>query len=403
MYSKTAYSLINCRALSSLFNQIRGDMSATGSTAQEMPRFVRRTQLGAQEYRTNFRQLDCEVISALISEEATRVTSQMSKIYLCLINAPVELWERDGVLRFTGCEREGKWQTAWEQLVELAGVASATARKALAWMSEQAIIGYYAGKNGVGIRIFINRATSSIAHKPEASQKILHLVQASSNAPRTSQNEAAFNDSFAVLETLDTDFNSRAPKNGADSRPMDKISSDLTRHTSANQLSSDRQCNTLSQAPGVLALDEIVTRLRAELEPTMQTAARNAAAREHERTREWLENKGLPKAARVAQHEAYNVLRKYGVISESARSSRSHAEVGRSGYVPPEPHPLTDDEIADLAEACIAMLETRGHSIDLTLSEMSTEAGGYLLPEDAPRVRDKASALLSASNSREGK
>ena len=86
-------------------------MSATGSAAQA-PRFVRRTQLNAQEYRTNFRQIDCEVISALISEEATKVTFQMSKIYLCLINAPVELWGRDGVLRFTGCEREGKWQQA---------------------------------------------------------------------------------------------------------------------------------------------------------------------------------------------------------------------------------------------------------------------------------------------------
>ena len=378
-------------------------MSATGSAAQEAPRFVRRTQLNAQEYRTNFRQLDCEVISALISEEATRVTSQMSKIYLCLINAPVELWERDGVLRFTGCEREGKWQTAWEQLVELAGVASATARKALAWMSEQAIIGYYAGKNGVGIRIFINRAASSIAHKPEAGQKILRLVQASSSTPRTSQNEAAFNDSFAVLETLDTDINSRAPQDGADNTMVDKISSAPPRPISTNQLSSTRPCNTTAQTPGVFALDEIVTRLRAELEPAMQSAARNAAAQEHERTREWLENRGLPKAARVAQHEAYNVLRKYGVISESARSSSTHAEVGRSDYIPPEPHPLTNDEIAGLAEACIAMLETKGQSIDLTLSEMSVEAGGYLLPDDAPRVRDHANALLSASNSREGK
>jgi hypothetical protein len=377
-------------------------MSATGSVAQA-PRFIRRTQLGSQEYRTNFRQLDCEVISALISEESNKVTSQMSKIYLCLINAPVELWERDGVLRFTGCEREGKWQTAWEQLVELAGVASATARKALAWMSEQAIIGYYAGKNGVGIRIFINRAASSIAHKPEGGQKILRLVQASSSAPRTSPNEAAFNDSFAVLETLDTDFNSRAPKNGADSTTVDKISSDSTGLTLANQLSSTRPNSTMSQTPSVLALDEIVTRLKAELEPAMQAAARNAAAREHERTREWLENRGLPKAARVAQHEAYNVLRKYGVISESARSSRAHAEVGRSDYVPPEPHPLTDDEIADLAEACLAMFETKGQFIELTLSEMSVEAGGYLLPDDAGRVRDRANALLSAGNSREEK
>jgi hypothetical protein len=403
VYSKTVYSLINCRALSSLFNQTRGDMSASAESAALVPRFVRRTQLGSQEYRTNFRQIDCEVISALISDEATHVTSQMSKIYLCLINAPAELWERDGVLRLTGCEREGKWQTAWEQLVELAGVASATARKALAWMSEQAIIGYYAGKNGVGIRIFINRAASSIARKPEAGQKILRLVQASSSNPRTSPNEVAFNDSFAVLETLDIDINPRAPKNGADNTTVDKIASDPNRPTLANQLSSARPCNTMAQTPSVLALDEIVTRLKAELEPTVQTAAQNAAAREHERTREWLENRGLPKAARVAQHEAYNVLRKYGLVSESARNSHAHAEVGRSGYVPPKPHLLTDEEIAGLAEDCVAMLETKGQSIDLTLSEMSVEAGGYLLPDDAPRVREKANSLLAASGGKEGK
>jgi hypothetical protein len=34
---------------------------------------------------------------------------------------------------------------------------------------------------------------------------------------------------------------------------------------------------------------------------------------------------------------------------------------------------------------------------------MSTEAGGFLLPEDAPRIREKANSLLSERNSREGK
>ena len=135
----------------------------------------------------------------------------------------------------------------------------------------------------------------------------------------------------------------------------------------------------------------------------MQAAARKAAAHEHERTRVWLESRGLPKAARVAQNEAYNVLRKYGVISETARSARALAGVGRSDFTPPEPHLLTQEEIAELAEACVAMLETKGQSIELTLSEMSTEAGGFLLPEDAPRVRDKANSSLSAGNSREGK
>jgi hypothetical protein len=103
----------------------------------------------------------------------------------------------------------------------------------------------------------------------------------------------------------------------------------------------------------------------------------------------------LPKAARVAQHEAYNVLRKYGVISENARNSRTHADIGRSDYTPPEPHLLTSREIDDLAGACVALLETKRQSIALTLSEMSAEAGGFLLPEDAPRVRAKAESLVS--------
>jgi hypothetical protein len=284
----------------------------------------------------------------------------------------------------------------------MTGVASATARKALIWMNEQAIIGYFAGKNGVGIRIFINRAASSVARKPLNGQKNLRLVQASPSAPRTSQNEAAFKDSYAVPEDLDTDINSRAPKNGADQERVFQTPSGPNPRAPVDRIPGARPYTAMPQTPDVFSLDEVVTRLRAELEPMIKTVAQNAAAREHERTREWLETKGLPKVARVAQHEAYNVLRKYGVISESARSSSAHAEVGRGGYTPPEPHTLTDDEVADLAGACVAMLETRGQSIDLTLSEMSTEAGGLLLPEDAPRVRERAQALLSAANNGEG-
>ena len=145
------------------------------------------------------------------------------------------------------------------------------------------------------------------------------------------------------------------------------------------------------------SIDEIVQRLKSELEPSLQTAARQAAQREHERTREWLEKRGLPKAARVAQHEAYNVLRTYGVISKSSRSPRSQSEVGRNSYAPPAPHPLSAEEVNDLAQACVAMLETQGQSIEITLSEMSSEAGGFLLPEDASRVREKAIFFLSAS------
>jgi len=138
-------------------------------------------------------------------------------------------------------------------------------------------------------------------------------------------------------------------------------------------------------------VEEIVSRLSRELEPSLQSAARRAAAQEHERTREWLESRGLPKAARVAQREAYNVLRKHGVIRDSAQASP--ADVGRS-YSTREHQQLSDGEVEELAQACVAMLEVKGQSVEVTLSEMSAEAGGFLLPEDAPRVRARAEALL---------
>jgi hypothetical protein len=287
--------------------------------------------------------------------------------------------------------------------VELTGVASATARKALDWMSKEGIIGYFAGRNGVGIRIFLNRAVSSIARRAGGSQKNLRLVQASSGAHHTSRNEVCFKDSFADLETLETDLNPRAPKNGADSKsrldeasPEPPVLTPTVRHSNVNP-----EVAPPTLTPAGFSLEEVITRLKAELEPTIHTAARQASAREHERTREWLEHRGLPKAARVAQHEAYNVLRKYGVISESTRSGRAHAEVGRNDSAVSLPRLLSREEIADMAGGCVALLETRGQPVELTLSEMSTEAGGFLLPEDACRVREQVNALLLVGNSKE--
>ena len=126
----------------------------------------------------------------------------------------------------------------------------------------------------------------------------------------------------------------------------------------------------------------------------LQSAARRAAAQEHERTREWLESRGLPKAARVAQREAYNVLRKYGVIRDRDTAQSAHADVGRGVPVGLERQPLSEIEVEELAQACVAMLEVQGQSVEVTLSEMSTAAGGFLLPEDAPRVRQKVETLL---------
>jgi len=348
--------------------------------ACEGQRFVRRTQLAPEEYRKNFHQIDCEVMAAITSAEADRITPLMSKIYLRLVNAPTKFWEREGVLRVEAEVREGKLLKAWAVLCELAGVSSATASKALRWMHEQGIIGYFSGKNGVGLRIFLNRAASSIGVRPGMKgKKILAFPPASNGRVAASANEAAFSDSFAVKESSDESIKSRAPKDSAD---------DDRRNQSA--LTPTRP-STLPT--GGASLDEVVKRLRVVLEPSLHAVARQAAAYEHERTRDWLEKKGLPKAARVAQHEAYNILRKHGVIGGAEGDPRTRGAVGRCVYERPEPQPLSEVEVAELAEACLAMLEAKGQSIEITLSEISNANGGFLLPEDVCRVRERAMTL----------
>ncbi len=341
------------------------------ANALPAPRFVRRTQLGPNEYRKNFRQVDSDAIEAVTSDEACRVTPLMSKIYLRLLNAPSGFWEREGVLRFGGELREEGNFTAWKSLCELAGVASATARKALLWMHEQGIIGYFAGKNGVGIRVFFNRAASSIGTRP-GGQKILEFPRTSNKARRASTDEVAFNDSFAVIEVSDENINPRAPEGGA-GRTV--------------------EVKTAAEGGGA-EVEEVVRRLGRELERSLEAAARQAAAREHERTREWLESKGLPKAARVAQKEAYNVLRRHGLFRNGAQTT--NADVGRARPAE-EPSRLSDGEVEEFAGACVALLEVKGQPVELTLAQMEADAGGFLPPADALRVRARVEALLRGS------
>jgi hypothetical protein len=374
------------------------------ATALEGPRFVRRTRLGPNEYRRNFHQIDHDVLAAVTSADADRVTPLMSKVYLRLVSAPPEFWEREGVLYFSAGEEGGRPVKASKVLYRLLGVASATAHKALGWMHEQGIIGYFAGKNGAGIRIFLNRASGSIGVRSAAAgKKILPFTRGSNEGWHGSADEPAFNDSFAVSEALETDLNPRAPKNGADTNSVDKSAHNPPPplSTKAYTACEGREVEALAQRHGAVSVDEVVARLKNELEPCVRSAATQAAAetaaREMARTREWFETKALPKAVRVAQHETYDLLRKHGIADERTRRVRAGLEVGRAAsdsYTPTVAHKLSPEEIRETAETCVALLETQGKSIDGTLSEISSEGGGWLLPEDAPRVREASLELL---------
>ena len=362
-------------------------------------RFVRRTTLSANEYRTNFRQVDRDAIELLTSSEARRVTHLMGTLYLTLIDAPPAYWERDGVLRFTGDDGEGRPQTAWRQLVRLLACGNTTAKKALDWMHAQGIIGYYAGKNGAGIRIFINRAAASIGRR--AGQKNLHLVHTPDQVVHTPAAGTPSNDSFAVSEVIETDLNRRAPQNGARTRPLGKFSSVPPQShspTTRTPPKPETKPTDASPAVGALSITQIVERLTSEFEPCVREitarVAAQSASREVERMRQWFETKALPKAIRVAQRETYDLLRKHGRIESRNSMENTVLDSRHAGD-----HPLSSarrlrpHEIRETAEVCIALLETQGKSTDVTLSEISSEAGGWLLPEDAPLVREAARSL----------
>lgn len=368
-------------------------------------RFIRKTELGPNEYRKRFRQIDDEIIAAITSPEADRVTPLMSKIYLRLVNAPDNYWEQKGVLRFEAEIREGKRLKGWIVLCELLSVSSATANKALTWMHKEGIIGYFSGKNGVGMRIFLNRAVSSIGIRPTpGGKKILDFSPASSGGARASQNETAFKETYGDLENSDIDNNYRAPKNGADNNQADKVSSDPSLFCAQDMQTTRAATKTIpSYAQGyrIPALDEIISQLKIELEPALRRAAVQAATREHERTREWLENRGIPKAARVAQREAFNVLRGQGLIKDSQRRTHAELMVGQHDHAPYKPRLLTSDGVKEVAEICVSMLEGHGQPINVTLAEISVESGGYLLAEDAPKVRELAERLARPMSQKE--
>ncbi len=342
-------------------------------------------------------------MAAVSSLEADQVTPLMSKIYLRIVNAPEKYWEREGVLRIEAEMKDEKMVKAWTVLCNLVGVASATASKALAWMHEQGIIGYFSGKNGVGLRIFLNRATSSIGVRTVSDRKnFLPFSPASRGEPHASPNEPAFNDSFAVLDDLELSLNPRAQKNGADKKPIANLAVKpmptfnqtlRATHNAGNHLRDD------SIATRTATVDELITRLKIELEPSMSRTAAQAAAHEMAQTRKWFEERALPKAVRIAQHETYDLLRKLGALDERKERTPADLQVGLAAGDPIPAStikPLTPGEITEVAETCVALLETQGKKIEVTLAGIASGEGGWLLPGDAPKVRAEAEKLLRA-------
>lgn len=94
-----------------------------------------------------------------------RYTVDVKNIHPLVQSATSVMGEGRRVVVEGGENEAGKIITSWDQVIALTSVANSTAKKALDWMRNKGVIGYEGYKNGVGIRIFFNRAKNSIGKK----------------------------------------------------------------------------------------------------------------------------------------------------------------------------------------------------------------------------------------------
>ena len=307
-------------------------MTATGPVVSAQ--FARRTTLAPNERRINFHQIDHDVIVAVSSDEAAKVTDKMSKIYLRLVAAPRQFWQAEGVLCFAGEARGDAWATGYEQMLELLGVSAATAAKALTWMKEQGIIGYNSPKNGHPTRIWLNRATGSIASKPETGRPNLRLVKPAESedkanlffSPPASKNEPAFK------EVISEHGSRNYLPSHADAR---EISSSATHFppqpfVAAQNLPTQEMealFSKLDQLRAEVAQKPSSGNLLAAVSAAVRAEIEDQLAYQFTQTRAWFNDKAIPQAARISQAETFKILEKQGALP-SKSNTRAGLYVG---------------------------------------------------------------------------
>lgn len=354
-------------------------MRATSTSTRTEFIFVPRTSLGADEARCNFHQVDRDALRLVSSEEARRVTSLMMLVYMALIDAPFKFRESEGVLRFAGEIRDGQQITAWDQLLDVLKVADGTAHKALTWMHSKGLIGYFAGKNGVGIRIRLYRAASSIKRADRPAQKNLHPDGVAYGERHVSPDATPLRAS--IRQNLDTKKESPAPEDGANSSPDVDASP-------AGAATADEHAGTPQQ---------LVAQLRQMLEPQVrriaaQTAA-HEAAREGERTRRWFDAYGLPKVTRVAQREAYKIHKQQAASHTAAERTRLDLAVGRAAP-PPQPSARPQISLDETVRMCLTAFGLDG-AAGVEQALVSLCEGGELSLEGAAKAREALGGYLT--------
>lgn len=314
--------------------------------------FIRKTSLAATEYQTNFTITDNEILDTITSDEALQITKLMPSIYLRLRRAPTDFWEREGVLRFVGSGDEKTVSTAWDQMRRITGVANSTLSKAVAWLHEKGVIGYSAYKNGIGIRIFFNRATSSIRSREP--QKNLRLVPTPSNNLPAPSNGAPFKEETFKrdLDNIHDSAPTRGDQPGEDC-PFQEPGGPVETPVSRPGLQLVPPTTTRPEQT-IPSLNQAIKELKCEFS--------NIVKREIRATQDWFYDKAIPKAIRVAQRETFNLLRK--TVHQQPKQS---SDVGK--YVAAEEQGNPNEALAQtLVELGVTLKNTAAASVNTAIA-----------------------------------
>lgn len=394
-------------------------------------RVVRRTFLYPHEKRTNFTPIDNDILRAVSSDEAGRVTDKMSKIYLRLVQIRRDspFYQSDGVLCFAGEERGGEWLTGFDQLVDYLGVAPATARKALEWLKQKGIIGYVCPK-GYPTRIWLNRAASSITQRETSSGN-----QFKSASVSTAHNGASFFCAETAVvpafkeshghEELSSNLKPHALVSAAETRttpisassqiPADvaQQSIERTHQAFATLPLPDPQARSgiLGERPGdagavgeVKKLTSLVMELQRKVSTILPDCASAVRAEvddqlefQFRKIRQFLYDKAMPQAARTGQQEAYKILRRHGAVSTEAQAKRgvftgasdTSSVESPAGRTAPETR-LTRARALELAESIWLENTRTGEPIEKTFGQFLWlwEAQQQFEPEELKLLRE---------------
>lgn len=280
-------------------------------------RFIRRTSFQPDEQHVNFTKLDNDILDTITSSEACEICPSIARVYLRLLRAPSRYWEREGVLYFSGEQVESGYRTAWQQLIYITGVGNSTLSKTVHFLHDAGVIGYSAKAAGAGIRIFFNHALASIKKRQH---KNLRLVTTPIECLVNPETRATFSGVY-LQEVQDNNirtdvrsqqlYSSPPPFRPPTRPPAEKPSHPLPSSAMAGIAIQPKSSTTQLQILSELRTDE-----------------------QYQDMRDWLNNKAIPKATRIAIKESLDWLKAQGFISKQNRHLSEKRDHNKSSFTP---------------------------------------------------------------------